>query len=307
MAALSTNLSALVMGMVRAVQAVVTEILPPAATLTGDVAYAACASAATAWSAAWSAVQASLLSLRMALKLLRRLWRLSSAVAAVSARAAKDAATVMAPAAVTLADSVVRAAWASVAWFLAAAEAVAVDTLPRAVAAVRDAAETAARASRPWLELSLKLLHELHVWVITVAVERLPDAAQAAKSAAWSVVESSQPWLEKVSKLSRDLYERLSTTAAAEELPTDAACAMATEKLRSDAAAAEASVARLQGVQAASWLVRDHGVALYALLALALLAIAFLCGAVCALVLCFRHPDSERRHGRRPSRPPYHD
>ncbi|KAJ1296709.1 hypothetical protein BS78_01G323000 [Paspalum vaginatum] len=395
MVALFSSLSAVVVGTVPAATAVVTEILPPCAALVGDIVAAAWASVAWfiyflrallaaavaaaignlpyAAAAARSAVQALRLFVVTAMSLLNSL-----------ARVAKGVATVMFP-----------AAWDSVAWILcrvwsslATAADVAIDTLPQAAAAARNAAESASRGSRTWAEPASKLLHELYGWLITVTDEELPGAARAAKNAAGFVAKASQPWLAMVSRLSRglygwlaaidtapyaaaaesaarasqswlepasnplhelyrwlvtavetlpgaaraakaaawpvveasqpwvamrDLYRRL-VAAVADKLKTDACAAAASEKLSADAAAvlvapimdstAEASAELLHWW---SWFLRDHGVELYVLLAVALVAVAFVSGGAFALTLRSRLQDDESRHDRRRSRLRRHD
>lgn len=296
MAALFSSLSALVMGTVSAAKAVVTEIIPPAAALVANIMAIATttASASVAWfiyylcavaaaavdvatdtlpyavavarTAAWSAVQSSRLALQV---LLSYLWSLSSAAVAGAARLA----TVMLPAAVALAESLVGAAWS----LLAAAAAVVVHTQSYAV-----------RASQPWLEMASNLLRQLYGWSLAAAAQEPPDMAQAFKD----VVESAT----RLSQSLRRLYGWLVAATAAEKLETDAAyacAAAASEKLNpSDASAvvsrmeAEASAVIQHGWR--SWFLHDRGVAVCVLLALALLAVAFICGGVCALTLSSR-------------------
>jgi hypothetical protein len=99
----------------------------------------------------------------------------------------------------------------------------------------------------------------------------LPDAA---KNAAGSAAEASQPWLAMASKLlqAHDLCGRLVTAGdkVVENLPEAAAAAMGGGAHCS----ADATPMPTHG---------HGGVAVYALLAIALLAVAFLGGAVCAL------------------------
>ncbi|TVT98218.1 hypothetical protein EJB05_56497, partial [Eragrostis curvula] len=139
-----------------------------------------------------------------------------------------------------------------------AAKAVATEMLPAAV--TRDAVVEGTRASAAWI------MHHLWAWLAVaraVAADNLPaGAAAAARSAAGSAVEASGPWVQTAAKLLQGLYGWL-VTAAVEKLPDVAA-----EKLLGDAAA---------------WFMRGHGVAVYVTLALALLAVTFLGGAVCAL------------------------
>jgi hypothetical protein len=103
---------------------------------------------------------------------------------------------------------------------------------------------------------------------------------------------------------------------AAKKLKTDAAnaCAAASEKLiPSDGAPAVVSPMDSTPAQASaaeimhewSWFLHDRGVAVYvyALLALALLAVAFICGGVCALTLRSRLADQEDHGDRRRSHP----
>lgn len=135
-----------------------------------------------------------------------------------------------------------------------AAKAVATEMLPAAVV-------EAARASAAWV------MQHLWAWLAVaraVAVDNIPaGAAAAARSAAGSAVEASGPWVQTAARLLHGLYAWL-VTAAVEKLPDVAA-----EKLMGDAAA---------------WFMRGHGgVAAYVTLALVLLAVAFLGGAVCAL------------------------
>lgn len=297
MAALFSSLSALVMGTVSAAKAVVTEIIPPAAALVANIMAIATttASASVAWficylcavaaaavdvatdtlpyavavarTAACSAVQSSRLALQV---LLSYLWSLSSAAVAGAARLA----TVMLPAAVALAESLVGAAWS----LLAAAAAVVVHTLPYAV-----------RASQPWLEMTSNLLRQLYGWSLAAAAQEPPDMAQAFKD----VVESAT----RLSQSLRRLYGWLVATAA-EKLETDAAyacAAAASEKLNPSDADASAVVSRMEAEASAmiqhgwrSWFLHDRGVAVCVLLALALLAVAFICGGVCALTLSSR-------------------
>jgi hypothetical protein len=132
---------------------------------------------------------------------------------------------------------------------LEAARAIATETLPAAV--TRDAVVEASRASVAWLT------SYLWAW-LAVAVDNLPAGAAAVSSAA----DASGPCLQTAAKLLRGLYAWLAA-AVVQKLPDVAA-----EKLLGDAAA---------------WLVRGRGGAVYATLALALLAVAFLGGAVCAL------------------------
>ncbi|CAD6211527.1 unnamed protein product [Miscanthus lutarioriparius] len=137
---------------------------------------------------------------------------------------------------------------------LEAAKAVATEMLPAAV--TRDAVVEASRASVAWLT------SHLWAWLAVaraVAVDNLPaGTAAAARSAA----DASGPCVQTAAKLFSALYGWLAA-AVVQKLP-DAA-----EKLLGDAAA---------------WLVHGRGgVAVYATLALALLAVAFLGGAVWAL------------------------
>lgn len=131
---------------------------------------------------------------------------------------------------------------------IAAARAVATETLPAAV--TRHAVAEASRAWVAWLT------SHLWAWLAAaraVAADNIPVGAAAD---AWG------PCLQTAAKLSHDLYGWLAA-AVVQKLPDVAA-----EKLLDDAAA---------------WLVRGRGVAAYSTLALALLAVVFLGGAVCAL------------------------
>lgn len=228
MAVLFSSLSALVKGTASAAKGAVTEIVPPAAALVGDIVATAWASVAwfiyylwavvaaavavaidttmpyavpVAKTAAWSVVQASRLFVGVALQLLSYLWSFSSAAVAGAARLA----TAMLPAAVTLVESVVGAALASVAWvlchlwsLLATAAVLAIHALSCAVAA----AESAARASQPWLELASSLVRELYGWLLAAAAHEPPDMAQAVKNAVESAVRAAQPWLDMASRTS---------------------------------------------------------------------------------------------------------
>ncbi|KAL6598230.1 hypothetical protein ACP70R_046405 [Stipagrostis hirtigluma subsp. patula] len=132
-----------------------------------------------------------------------------------------------------------------------AAKAVATEMLPAAV--TKEAVVEATRASAAWI------LGHLWAWLAlarAVAVDSLPGAAAEAAA------EASGPWVQAAAKLLRGLYGWLAA-AAVEKLPDVAA-----ERLLGDAAA---------------WLMRGHGVAVYVTLALALLAVAFVGGAVCTL------------------------
>ncbi|GJN40834.1 hypothetical protein PR202_gn00245 [Eleusine coracana subsp. coracana] len=123
------------------------------------------------------------------------------------------------------------------------AMAVATDMLPAAVV-------EATRASAAWV------MHHIWAW-LAVAVENIPAGVGAA------AFEASGPWVQTASKFLHGLYGWL-VTAAVEKLPDVAA-----EKLMGDAAA---------------WFMKGHGVAaVYVTLALVLLAVAFVGGAVCAL------------------------
>ncbi|XP_066387686.1 uncharacterized protein [Miscanthus floridulus] len=138
---------------------------------------------------------------------------------------------------------------------LEAAKAVATEMLPAAV--TRDAVVEASRASVAWLT------SHLWAWLAVaraVTVDNLPaGAAAAARSAA----DASGPCVQTAAKIFSGLYGWLAA-AVVQKVPDVAA-----EKLLGDAAA---------------WLVhgRGGGVAVYATLALALLAVAFLVGAVWA-------------------------
>jgi hypothetical protein len=241
---------------------------------------------AVARTAACSAVQSSRLALQV---LLSYLWSLSSAAVAGAARLA----TVMLPAAVALAESLVGAAWS----LLAAAAAVVVHTQSYAV-----------RASQPWLEMTSNLLRQLYGWSLAAAAQEPPDMAQAFKD----VVESAT----RLSQSLRRLYGWLVAATAAEKLETDAAyacAAAASEKLNPSDADASAVVSRMEAEASAvihqhgwrSWFLHDRGVAVCVLLALAFLAVAFICGGVCALTLSSRlagrqdHGD-RRRSGSHP-------
>lgn len=199
----------------------------------------------------------------------------------------------------------------------------AVKEFPDVSQAVKNMTESAVRASQPWLELASKLLHSFYRWVVTTVatVERPPDVAQAVKNAASTVAQVSQPWLDMVSKQLRDLYGWLvaMATAAETKLKTDAAnaCVSASEKLiPSDAPPAVVSPMGSTPAQASaaeilhewwSWFLHDRGVVVYVyvLLALALLAVAFICGGVCALTLRSRLAADQEGHGgdRRRSHP----
>ncbi|OEL34831.1 hypothetical protein BAE44_0004151 [Dichanthelium oligosanthes] len=142
-----------------------------------------------------------------------------------------------------------------------AAKAVATEMLPAAV--TRDAVVEATRASVAWL------MTHLWAWLAVaraVALDNLPTdaaaAAAAARSVAGSAAEASGPWIHTAAKLLRGLYGWLAN-AVVEKLPDVAA-----KRLLGDAAA---------------WLMRGRGAAVYVALALALLAVAFLGGAVYAL------------------------
>ncbi|RCV44346.1 hypothetical protein SEVIR_9G371700v4 [Setaria viridis] len=139
-----------------------------------------------------------------------------------------------------------------------AAKAVATEMLPAAV--TRDAVVEATRASAAWL------MTHLWAWLAVaraLAVDHLPaGAAAAAQSAAGSAVDASGPWIQTAAKLLNGVYGWL-VAAVVEKLPDVAA-----ERLLSDAAA---------------WVMRGRGAAVYTTLALVLLAVAFLGGAVCAL------------------------
>ncbi|CAN6312372.1 unnamed protein product [Urochloa humidicola] len=146
-----------------------------------------------------------------------------------------------------------------------AARAVATEMLPAAV--TRDAVVEAARASAAWL------ITHLWAWLAVaraVAADHLPSgaaaaAAEAARTVVGSAAEASGPWVQTAAKLLHGAYSWLAA-AAVQKLPDVAA-----ERLLSDAAA---------------WLMRGRagaGAALYTTLALALLAVAFLGGAACAL------------------------
>ncbi|KAL6878188.1 hypothetical protein ACP4OV_012358 [Aristida adscensionis] len=139
-----------------------------------------------------------------------------------------------------------------------AAKAVATEVLPAAV--TREAVVEATRASAAWF------LGHLWAWLAlarAVAVDNLPaGAAAAAWSAADTAVEASGPWVRTAAQLLRGLYGWL-VAAAVEKLPAAAA-----DKLLGDAAA---------------WFVDGHGAAVYAALALTLLAVAFVGGGACAL------------------------
>ncbi|CAN6284380.1 unnamed protein product [Urochloa humidicola] len=144
-----------------------------------------------------------------------------------------------------------------------AAKAVATEMLPAAV--TRDAVVEAARASAAWL------MSHLWAWLAVaraVAADHLPSgaaaaAAEAARTIVGSAAEASGPWVQTAAKLLHGAYSWLAA-AAVQKLPDVAA-----ERLLSDAAA---------------WLMRGRaGAALYTTLALALLAVAFLDGATCAL------------------------
>lgn len=161
-------------------------------------------------------------------------------------------------------------------WSLSSA--VVVHTLPYAV-----------RASQPWLEMTSNLLRQLYGWSLAAAAQEPPDMAQAFKD----VVESAT----RLSQSLRRLYGWLVATAA-EKLETDAAyacAAAASEKLNPSDADASAVVSRMEAEASAmiqhgwrSWFLHDRGVAVCVLLALALLAVAFICGGVCALTLSSR-------------------
>lgn len=131
-----------------------------------------------------------------------------------------------------------------------AAKAVATEMLPAAV--TRDAVVDAARASASWLMT--------HLWAWLAAARAV--AADSLPAAAGSAAEAWSPWVQAAAKLLAGLYGWLAA-AVVEKLPDVAA-----ERL-------------LDG--AAAWLASGRGVAAYALLALALLAAAFLGGAACAL------------------------
>lgn len=155
--------------------------------------------------------------------------------------------------------------------WLVAAIAVAVENLP---GVAKNTVEYTVEASQPWLAVAAKLLWGLYGWLVAVsavAVEMLPDAA---KNAAGSAAEASQPWLAMASKLlqAHDLCGRLVTAGdkVIENLPEAAAAAMGGGAHCS----ADATPMPTHG---------HGGVAVYALLAIALLAVAFLGGAVCAL------------------------
>uniref|UniRef100_A0A0D9Z8V9 Uncharacterized protein n=1 Tax=Oryza glumipatula TaxID=40148 RepID=A0A0D9Z8V9_9ORYZ len=160
--------------------------------------------------------------------------------------------------------------------WLVAAIAVAVENLP---GVAKNTVEYTVEASQPWLAVAAKLLRGLYGWLVAVsavAVEMLPDAA---KNAAGSAAEASQPWLAMASKLlqAHDLCERLVTAGdkAVENLPEAAAAAATTAAMGGGAhSSADATPMPTHG---------HGGVAVYALLAVALLAVAFLGGAVCAL------------------------
>ncbi|RLN16468.1 uncharacterized protein C2845_PM02G23410 [Panicum miliaceum] len=149
---------------------------------------------------------------------------------------------------------------AVVAGAIDAARAVATEMLPAAV--TRDAAVEAARASAAWLVA--------HLWAWLAAAraaagDSLPTgaataAAEAARTVAGSAAEASGPWVHAAARLLRGAYGWLAA-AAVEKLPDVAA-------------------ERFVG-GAVEWLARGRGAAACA--ALALLAVAFLGGAACAL------------------------
>uniref|UniRef100_A0A0D9VV92 Uncharacterized protein n=1 Tax=Leersia perrieri TaxID=77586 RepID=A0A0D9VV92_9ORYZ len=151
-------------------------------------------------------------------------------------------------------------------WLLAAV-AFAVENLP-------GVAKNTVEASQPWLEAAAKLMHGLYEWLVTasaVAVEILPEVA---KNAAGSAAEASQPWLAMASKLlqAHDLCGWLVTAGENKPVPEFATAAMGR------GGGAESSPTVVPTPTAG-----HGGVAVYALLAVALLAVAFLGGAVCAL------------------------
>ncbi|PAN49170.1 hypothetical protein PAHAL_9G431300 [Panicum hallii] len=151
---------------------------------------------------------------------------------------------------------------AVVAGAIDAARAVATEMLPAAV--TRDAAVEAARASAAWL------VAHLWAWLAAAraaAADSLPTgaaaaaaAAEAARTVAGSAAEASGPWVHAAARLLRGAYGWLAA-AAVEKLPNVAA-------------------ERFVG-GAVEWLARGRVAAACA--ALALLAVAFLGGAACAL------------------------
>uniref|UniRef100_A0A0E0KF11 Uncharacterized protein n=1 Tax=Oryza punctata TaxID=4537 RepID=A0A0E0KF11_ORYPU len=239
--------------------------------------------AAVAKGAAGSAVEASAPWLQMVAELLHGLygWLLAAVAVAVESLpgVAKNAAEYMLEASQPWLAAAAELLQGIYGWLIAAI-AVAVENLP---GVARSTVEYTVEASQPWLAMAAKLLQGLYGWLVAVsavAVEMLPEAA---KNAAGSVAEASQPWLAMASKLlqAHDLCGRLVTAGdkVVENLPEAAAGAAAAAMGGGAGSSADATPMPTGG-----WSTHGHGgVAVYALLAVALLAVAFLGGAVCAL------------------------
>ncbi|XP_040377584.1 uncharacterized protein LOC102717421 [Oryza brachyantha] len=293
---MASNLTAVAAGAVRAARAFATEMLPAAVTREAVGASMAWllrhlwswllaargvavenlpVAAAVAKGAAWSAVEVSVPWLQMAAEFLRGfyLWLLAATAVAVEnlPDMAKNAVEYAIEASQPWLGVAAELLYGLYGWLLSAI-AVAVESLP-------GVAKNAVEASQPWFAVAAKLLQGLYGWLVTasaVAVEMLPDVA---KNAAESAAETSQPWLAMASKFLQDLCGRLVTAGdkAVENLPGAATASM--ERGADGSAEATITVAPTPG-----WSVHGHGgVAVYALLAAALLAVAFLGGVVCAL------------------------
>ncbi|KAF0921799.1 hypothetical protein E2562_020093 [Oryza meyeriana var. granulata] len=300
------NLSAVVTGAVHAAQAFAIEMLPSAVTREAMGASMAWllrhlwswlvaergaavenlpVAAAVARRAAGSAVEVSEPWLQMAAEFLHGLYVWLLAAIAVAVENLPDMAK-------NTVEYTVEASqpWLAVAaellqglygWLLAAIS-VAVESLP---GVAKNTVEYTVEVSQPWLAVAANLLQSLYGWLVAVsavAVEMLPDAA---KNAAGSAAEASQPWLAMASKLlqAHELCGRLVTAGdkVVENLPQASAGAAAAAMGGAADSSAEATITPMP---MGGWFFHGHGsVAVYALLAVALLAVAFLGGAVCAL------------------------
>lgn len=284
------NLSAVVAGAAHAAQAFAVEMLPAAVTREAVGASMAWllrhlwawlvaargvavenlpVAAAVAKGAAGSAMEASAPWLQMAAEFLHGLYGWMLAAVAVAVESLPGVAKSTVEASQPWLGSAAELLQVIYGW-LVAAIAVAVENLP---GVAKSTVEYTVEASQPWLAVAAKLLQGLYGWLVTVsavAVEMLPDAA---KNAAGSAAEASQPWLAMASKLleAHDLCGRLVTAGdkVVENLP-EAAAAMG----GGAHCLADATPVPTHG---------HGGVAVYALLAVTLLAVAFLGGAVCAL------------------------